>query len=59
MCTVLLPPGGYPIVVNKYVNIDIKCLYSKSPDITKDTVITVYYVLSNAVFLNFCEIAAR
>jgi hypothetical protein len=23
MCTVLLPPGGYPIAVNKYIDIDI------------------------------------
>ena len=23
MCTVLLPPGGYPIAVNKYININI------------------------------------
>jgi hypothetical protein len=23
-CTVLLPPGGYPIAVNKYININIK-----------------------------------
>jgi len=24
MCTVLLPPGGYPIVVNKYISYHIK-----------------------------------
>jgi hypothetical protein len=23
MCTVLLPPGGYPFAVNKYININI------------------------------------
>jgi len=23
MCTVLLPPGGYPIAVNKYINTEI------------------------------------
>jgi hypothetical protein len=23
-CTVLLPPGGYPVAINKYININIK-----------------------------------
>ena len=30
MCTVLLPPGGNPIAVNKYVNINID--YLKIPE---------------------------
>jgi hypothetical protein len=28
MCTVLLPPGDYPIAVNKYINTVIIRLYS-------------------------------
>jgi hypothetical protein len=27
MCTVLLPPGGYPIAVNKYIIYHIYCLH--------------------------------
>jgi len=27
MCTVLLPLGGYPIAVNKYINININSIH--------------------------------
>jgi len=31
MCTVLLPPGGYPIAVKKYINININTGLFTSP----------------------------
>jgi len=51
MCTVLLPPGGYPIAVNKYIIYHIVLYIQKIPRIKM-----ILYIIKTT-YLNTCKLS--